>query len=230
MIDRFVAALCEIELELDWRDIADVLWLADVQARDAASESGKSPADGESAPAEPTTKPREADGLATSDAADTSPVSAEPAGLQEVTPVRPAGWRLTERDDADNSGGAELEAATPTSYALPGSMEIGRALRPMKQQRRTPRRRVFDPEATVDLFCDTGVLVPVLRAASERWFDVAVVVDSSATMAVWDDTVRGVRRPAGAAWRLPRRESVGARRAGRRDRGAVAVRPCAPAA
>ena len=37
--------------------------------------------------------------------------------------------------------------------------------------------------------CDTGVLVPVLRAGLERWFDVAVVADTSATMAVWDDTV-----------------------------------------
>ena len=193
MIDRFVAALRETKLELDWRDIADVLWLADVRARDATSESGESPADGEPAPAEPTAKPRKAGGPATSDAADASPVPAKPAELQaepqEVTPVRPADWRLTERGDADNSGGAALEAAAPTSYALPGGMEIGRALRPMKQQRRTPRRKVFDPEATIDRFCDTGVLVPVLRAGSERRFDVAIVADTSATMAVWDDTV-----------------------------------------
>jgi hypothetical protein len=189
MIDRFVAALCETELGLDWRDIADVLWLADVRARDAASESGESPADGRPGPAEPTAPPREAGGPATSDAADPSPAQAEPVGLQEVTPVRPAGWRLTERGDADSSDEAGLEVAAPTFYALPGGMEIGRALRPMKQQRRTPRHKVFDPEATVDLFCDTGVLAPVLRAGLERWFEVAVVADTSATMAVWDDTV-----------------------------------------
>ncbi len=189
MIERFVAALRETELELDWRDIADVLWLADVRARDAASESGEPPADGLPASAELTAKPRETGGPATSDAADASPVPTEPVGPREVTPVRPAGWRLTERIDADNSGGAGLGAVAPTSYALPGGMEIGRALRPMKQQRRTPRRKVFDPEATIDLFCDTGVLVPVLRTGSERWFDVAVVADTSATMAVWDDTV-----------------------------------------
>jgi Animal haem peroxidase len=189
VIDRLIAALREAELKLDWRDIADVLWLADVRARDAASESGEPPADGGPTPAEPRGKPLETGGATRSDGADISPTPTKPAGLQEVTPVRPVGWRLTERGDADNSGGAGLEAAAPASYALPGGMEISRALRPMKQQRHTSRRKVFDPEATVDLFCDTGVLVPVLRAGSERWFDVAVVADNSATMAIWDDTI-----------------------------------------
>jgi subtilase family protein len=188
VIDRFVAALRETELELDWRDIADVLWLADAQARNVASASGEPPADGEPAPTEPTANSREAGGTATSDAAAAPPV-AEPTGRQEVPPVRPADWRLTERVNADSSGGAGLEAVAPTFYALPGGMEIGRALRPMKQRRRTRRRKVFDPEATVDLFCDTGVLTPVLSAGLERWFDVAIVTDTSATMAVWDDTV-----------------------------------------
>ena len=82
MIDRFVAALRETELELDWRDIADVLWLADVRARDAASKS---------ASPEPTAKPREVGGPATSYAADTSPV---PATRSDRKRLRPSGQRL----------------------------------------------------------------------------------------------------------------------------------------
>jgi hypothetical protein len=221
MIDRFVAALYETELELDWRDIADILWLANVRAQDVGREFGESPADGEPTQdrlpvsAEPTAKPMEAKGPATSDAANTS-VSAEPVGLQEFTRVQVPGWRLMERANAGYSGGAWLEAVAPTSYALPGGLGIGRALRPMKQQRRTPHRKVFDPEATVDLFCDTGILAPVLRAGSERWFDVAIVADTSATMAIWDDTIvaladllerhgayRGVTR-----WALAEREDA----------------------
>jgi hypothetical protein len=34
-----------------------------------------------------------------------------------------------------------------------------------------------------------GALVPVLRAGLERWSQTAIVADTSATMAVWDDTV-----------------------------------------
>ncbi|QYN41104.1 serine protease (plasmid) [Pseudonocardia sp. DSM 110487] len=48
---------------------------------------------------------------------------------------------------------------------------------------------MLDPDATVDLYCDTKVLIPVLRPARERWFEVAIVADASPTMSVWRDTV-----------------------------------------
>ena len=41
---------------------------------------------------------------------------------------------------------------------------------------------------TVEYFCDTGVLTPVMRPGAERWFDVDVLVDVGPSMAVWQDT------------------------------------------
>ena len=196
MIDRLIAALREAQLDLDWRDLADVLWLADVRTRVAAEQEGLPDSDaaiaGQSAtdrlgiaqPASPAAAPEVRDAPPT-----VSAEKARPALAEGVTPLSPARWQLTRQGGAEDSGGLGLEAVAAARYALPGGQEIGRALRPLKQRRRTPRRRVFDPEATVDLFCDTGVLAPVLRPGLERWFDVAVVADIAATMAVWDDTV-----------------------------------------
>jgi len=196
MIDRLIAALREAQLDLDWRDLADVLWLADVRTRVAAEQEGLPDSDaaiaGQSAtdrlgiaqPASPAAAPEVRDAPPT-----VSAEKARPALAEGVTPLSPARWQLTRQGGAEDSGGLGLDAVAAARYALPGGEEIGRALRPLKQRRRTPRLRVFDPESTVDLFCDTGVLAPVLRPGLERWFDVAVVADIAATMAVWDDTV-----------------------------------------
>ena len=160
MIDRLVAALRGTGLELDWRDIADVLWLADVRARDIGSEQ---PADGSPAPAEPRRNAREPTASPRPMPRMRRQCRRNPLDCKRLRrPGHPAGaWQNGAM--RTTTGGAGLGAVTPTSYVLPGSMEIGRALQPMKQRRRTPRRKVFDPEATVDLFCDTGVLIPVLR-------------------------------------------------------------------
>ena len=50
------------------------------------------------------------------------------------------------------------------------------------------RDHALDADATVEYFCDTGVLTPVVRPGAERWFDVDVLVDTGPSMAVWQDT------------------------------------------
>ena len=89
------------------------------------------------------------------------------------------------------AGGRDAEASSitlPKARALPGTLELGRALRPLKQRRLSKRGLVLDADATVEYFCDTGVLTPVMLPGAERWFDVDVLVDVSPSMAVWHDT------------------------------------------
>ena len=74
------------------------------------------------------------------------------------------------------------------AHALPGTLELGRALRPLKQRHPSKRRRVLNADATIEYFCDTGVLTPVMLPGAERWFDVDVLVDVGPSMAVWHDT------------------------------------------
>ena len=66
--------------------------------------------------------------------------------------------------------------------ALPSKNALRLALRPFARRHASPRRSVLDEEATVRSFAETGgrVLVPRFRAVTERWFDVALVVEDRA--------------------------------------------------
>ncbi len=84
--------------------------------------------------------------------------------------------------------GEAVEVRLPAPVALPERLRLGRALRVLKRRYPAPRLREFDLDATVELYGDTGLLVPLLRPGSERWFDVILVVDAGPTMDVWAQT------------------------------------------
>ncbi len=179
----FVAALRSPELgvEADWRDLADVLWLATSSVSPGTEAGSESPGD-----TDDTGLDDENTELVETEVVDSQLPT--PLAQADAAPREPAveGWRLS--DDAAGEG-TGLGVDLPPWLAIPGRAEIARALRPLKRRRPSQRRRVLDPEATVDRFCDSGVLVPVVRPARQRWFEVAVVADASQTMSLWHDTV-----------------------------------------
>ncbi|MFI9005389.1 FxSxx-COOH system tetratricopeptide repeat protein [Streptomyces sp. NPDC053541] len=78
---------------------------------------------------------------------------------------------------------------------LPGALRdpraLARALRPFN--RRLPggaRRRVLDEEATAVRAAETGRWQPVLTRPPDRWFEVALVVERSVSMTVWQPVAR----------------------------------------
>ncbi len=81
--------------------------------------------------------------------------------------------------------GTGMSIPVPASTALPGSLALMRALRPLKLRAPDVRRRALDESATVDATARSGALMPVLRAGSERRFSLALVVDTGPAMAVW---------------------------------------------
>ncbi len=191
MIDRLIAALRapELELDLDWRDLADVLWLATVQQAAATQQESSGIAQDAASPEAATAEVAESAGPST--------VSEEPAGPPHATPGAPRAWvehpaggspQAPVRFGARNEPGLGLDVHAPVRHALPDREQIGRALRPFTRRRPSSRRREFDADATVSQFCDTGVLAPVMRPARERWFDVALVIDDGPTLVVWQET------------------------------------------
>jgi hypothetical protein len=60
-----------------------------------------------------------------------------------------------------------------------------RALRPLKRYRPNPRRQEIDEAATADRIAHTGLLDVVTRPERERWLDLALVVDDSGSMLLW---------------------------------------------
>jgi FxsC-like protein len=73
----------------------------------------------------------------------------------------------------------------PAIPGLAGRRDAQRALRPLRRRVPSHRRRVLDEDATAAFIAGTGVWSPVERPARERWFDVALAVDTAPSMALW---------------------------------------------
>ncbi len=174
MIQQLVAALYEAGVEIDAEAIAEALWLARVRR----GESGDVERQRASVVRRIPTEPR--------------PPDAEPQDPISDTQTERADERGSYRSAADQAGsdsGVEVSSITlRKARALPGTLELSRALRPLKQRHSSKRRRVLNADATIEYFCDTGVLTPVMLPGAERWFDIDVLVDVGPSMAVWQDT------------------------------------------
>jgi nucleoside phosphorylase len=176
MIEKLVQALRDGGADLDWRQLADTLWLAQITA--ASSSTDEPVLDSNSA-------------VAAAPSAEVSRrIPAElptPPSKAELTRVsQPA---LRRRASAELSGVA-LVARVPANTALPNRLAIGRALRPFSRRRRSQISTQLDVEATVDRYCNTLLLEPILAPMDESWFrEVTLVVDGGPTMVVWRATV-----------------------------------------
>ncbi|MER5386440.1 HAD-IA family hydrolase [Streptomyces sp. NPDC002688] len=71
---------------------------------------------------------------------------------------------------------------------------LARALQPFKQTWRRGSTLQFDLDATIASYGRTGELLPVFTPAAERWFELALVLDRSASMTVWRDTTDQLTR------------------------------------
>ncbi|ANZ39093.1 hypothetical protein BBK82_26480 [Lentzea guizhouensis] len=178
MLDRLVRGLLGFSSDIDAMSVADALWLAQAM-RPATGDAAEIP--------------------------ERPEVVATPSGPEPLMPEwdRPSPLHEEDFDEGDDGDEADVHAAAadetghrtatrtqlPTSRALPHSLDIARALRPFKQRFHNTARLELSVDATVERYVSTNRLTPVLVPARERWFDVDVVVDGSASMVVWDDTV-----------------------------------------
>ena len=84
--------------------------------------------------------------------------------------------------------------------AIAQRLEIDWAFRPFRKRRPSPYRVELDEKATVAAICESGVCTVVFRPMLDRWLDVAVVVEQSPTMRIWQETadefVKAVERGA----------------------------------
>ena len=76
----------------------------------------------------------------------------------------------------------------PAVTALPDALGISRALRHLKRRVPRPHAVTLDEEATSAAFGDTGLILPVWHPATERWLQIDLVVDASASMVIWQHT------------------------------------------
>jgi hypothetical protein len=77
----------------------------------------------------------------------------------------------------------------PAATMLPGVLSLERALRPLRRQVESRTQYQLDEAATVQRIAEQDIWLPVLKGVAERWFEVVLVLDQSASMVIWQPTI-----------------------------------------
>jgi len=174
MIERIFAALAELGLQPTAEDVRDGLWLA------LHLPPGPPALDRPPAAAEETSLP---ESQTPSSEAD-RPEGAQEQIEQELHPYPATGAHA----EIDTDGQPGVPAHGPIIPGLPGELAIGRALRPLKRRVPSPTRVILDEQETAERSADARLGIPVLQAGPERWLDLALVIDDSPSMVLWQQT------------------------------------------
>ncbi|MFI7409208.1 SAV_2336 N-terminal domain-related protein [Streptomyces sp. NPDC049627] len=178
-IGRLVERLRALGAEPSARELAEALWLA----------RHLSPVEPSAPPEEPP-RPRPA-------AADAKPPPARQPTPRQQDPSGPEADRARLYPDPTPSGPPAATATpddsfvrvrVPAATALPRSLRLQRALRPL-QRYHPPVRAVahrLDEQATAERAAETGLLLPVLTPVVRRQARLRLLMDASTSTPVWD--------------------------------------------
>ncbi|WP_432014656.1 FxSxx-COOH system tetratricopeptide repeat protein [Streptomyces cucumeris] len=176
---------------LDWRQVADAVWLAVCKA-----ETDRGP---DRAPPEPLPPTPEADAPPPGDDPSEPPPERGPEEERAPGPdhsvlaPQPVGLvPAAERPDPDaEPAAAEVVIPAPRlSLTAPPLAEraLSRALRPLKRTTPSPVALEVDEEATAERAAREGLWVPECVPVRERWMDAVLVLDCGRSMVVWRRT------------------------------------------
>ncbi|MEM9090785.1 MAG: SAV_2336 N-terminal domain-related protein [Cyanobacteria bacterium P01_F01_bin.53] len=192
MIERLVATLEQKFQDLSAEEMADILWLmlqqwqSEMSSLSRVEPAGNSPLtvpnDEILAPDEPFPVP--------SPAKVTSP---EPS----PSPENAAAGLTTQPDkstEASSSAGGTSPLAVPDSTALRRSLDILKAIRPLIRSVPSAERMYLDVPATVQAIAETDVWSLQLRPVPEPWLELALVIDTTPSMVIWQRTILKLRR------------------------------------
>ena len=183
MIGKVLASLSAAGFDLDADELADTLWLAAQGIFPPRPSSTPAPA-GAAVGVPPRRIPL-------------SPTSLKSHARDEATTDEENGMASLHARTAlsltDAPPAKALPLRTPAAPGLPGALELSRALRPLR--RRVPAKvaTVLDEDETVRKIVEQDLWIPTMQPAPARWLELAVVVDTSASMLVWHATVRELR-------------------------------------
>jgi CRP-like cAMP-binding protein len=185
VIGALVRSLLDVDLDLGTGDIADVLWLLAAQENEATGPGGLGPLPPPATPA-----PGPAEG--------STPTPAEPDanGDGEQFAAEPSPLRLPPATEP-RRGGVPIALAGAAHLTRP--LALLRPLRPFRGIHEAGPGTKIDVDATVDATADArrfdpSSLVVVSRPERRRKLDAVLVVDTTPSMVVWEDTAREVQR------------------------------------
>lgn len=189
MTDRLVHAVHAVNPDVNVEELADAVWLLGAVYSPGGS--------GDAVEAPPAAGPAVRSDPTPDRPAIPAPAPTEPAPAAEpAVPARDgelplpepvAEWYLP-RQDRLLEEPTRVPVRSPGAAALPRTLAMARALRPLRRRMPSRTTMVVDEEATVRQAADGDLWVPAIRPALGRWLDLALVFDDSASMVIWRRT------------------------------------------
>ena len=68
-------------------------------------------------------------------------------------------------------------------------LALARALRPLMRKVSSRTQHILDEEKTVNQFAENRILIPKFKPEPERWLDLALVVEKSASIVIWQEII-----------------------------------------
>ena len=191
-IARYIEALRRGGADPSAEEIADALWLL-LQINPREGEVVVLPPE-EAREPQPPPRTSKVEAVAQDKRLPEEKESTEHRGPTADGEQPPPGVELLPGTAGDGAGRSGALLKTQQATALPGAPEIARVLRPFR--RRVPSRtmQVIDEQATAQRTAEERMLSVVVRPARTRWLAVDLVIDESASMAIWRRTVLAFRR------------------------------------
>jgi hypothetical protein len=193
-LDYFVSEFQRLDPECTADEIADVLWLA---SKGLFSSRPRSPTEAHRTGAATENfneKLSDADFGERSQRREPEAKLFDKIGTEpQVAPLFPSVPGLAPDGCLGGTVGG-LPLRVPAAQALPGALQLGRALRPLMRRVASRTLLQLDEEETVCRIADEQIWMPVLAPARERWLDVALLIDTHGSMLIWHQAVREIRR------------------------------------
>jgi formylglycine-generating enzyme required for sulfatase activity len=196
MIQQAIALLNQAGLELTAEEVADILWLAiqmgEAQAASPSKTIQQTPASDVSLASEPSIKEEFS--------ASTSPISPHPSHLispqaslyPSTPPPPPPSLSTSKRSTTSPSSSTSSQLIpfeTPAAPALRNPLALARALRPLMRKVASRTETILDEEATARQIAEKNIWIPVLEPAPERWLELALVIEETSSLPIWQETI-----------------------------------------
>jgi nucleoside-triphosphatase THEP1 len=184
MIESLISAL-GLELGLTSREIADVVWLAlQMQESDRPTHAGSNSS------VATATQPQELPQLRSPD----EPFSPPETTSREKPQEEPAAGLYNPDQNASGGMAGALSLRVPDARSLREPLSLARALKPLLRLVAAGQSTTIDEAATVEQIIEQQVWLPVLKPSLEPVLELALVVDESVSMQIWQRTIQDLQR------------------------------------
>ena len=187
MVEEAIAILQQAGFDLTAREIAEIFWLA-VHLDESIDQSEEPQQPLPQQPSQSSTVSQDQSPQPPNQSPDIQADTQE-SPLPEVTKPGADVYPPSSKPRKTKQSGEAIPIKVPAAVALRNSLALGRALRPLMRKVPSAIETILDQEATVYQIAESNIWLPVLKPASERWLELALVVEKTSSTAVWKQTI-----------------------------------------